>query len=227
MIGLITYLGSSPRRILAVLVISAAAVAATQFAPMLQRSTSPQGAGAEQPGQETIDNARIAGLFESRPIPEREPETVAQPGEPVAGQPGEPPVEEEDVVAEIPVSVPSEAQGGTPTVEELVLRPTSAWINVFSQSSTFNGEPLKPGDIITAFDPDGALVGRTVVTVEGHYGLMALYMDDPLTQVDEGAKNGDLIKFEINGFSAVVLGPHLPVWTANGAVLNLDLAAIS
>jgi hypothetical protein len=226
MFGLVSYIASSPRRILAVLVISAAAIAATQFAPMLQRSTTPQNAGAEQTDQETVDSARVAHLFYSRPIPVREPGTSVLPEGPGPGQPGEPPGEVEDAVAEIAVSVPSDTGDGTGAVEELVLRPTSAWINVFSESSTLNGEPVQPGDIITAFDPDGALVGRTVVAVEGRYGLMALYMDDPLTQADEGAEHGDLISFEINGSTAVAFGPHPPVWTDNGAVLNINLVAV-
>ena len=55
---------------------------------------------------------------------------------------------------------------------------------------------------------------------------MAVYEDDPVTPVDEGAESGDEILFKINGLPAVVLGPHSPVWTTNGTLLMLNLAAV-
>jgi hypothetical protein len=229
MIGIITYLGSSPRRILAALAISAAAVAAAQFSPLLQRSSGPADVGAESVTEMIVENSRVAQIFESRPIPVRVPDAVANPGDseaPGLGQAQEPPITiEEDQPAEIAVNIVLTDDDGAEVVERLVLRPTAAWVNVFGESSTLNGEPLQPGDIVTAFDPDGMLIGRAVVEYEGRYGLMAMYMDDPATSVDEGAESGDVITFKVNGIPAVALGPHAPVWTDNGAIIICNVAA--
>ena len=85
--------------------------------------------------------------------------------------------------------------------------------------------PIQSGSIVTAYDPDGVLIGRATVTTPGEYGAMPLYMDDPSSQVDEGATPGDLLTFKINGLLTVVLGPNEPVWTENGGILVLNLAS--
>ncbi|MBI4219552.1 MAG: hypothetical protein HY682_05350 [Chloroflexi bacterium] len=115
--------------------------------------------------------------------------------------------------------------GAAGEVSPQILRlvPTYAWINAYSLSTTVEGEPVRPGSIILAFDPDGVLIGRSVVDDAGRYGVMALYMDDPATPIDEGALPGDAIRFQIDGIDAVATGPDEPIWTANGAVLNVDL----
>jgi hypothetical protein len=109
--------------------------------------------------------------------------------------------------------------------ESLTLIPTYSWVNAFSAESVFNGIPLPIGSIVTAYDPDGVLIGRATVTSAGEYGAMPIYMDDPSTITDEGAVEGDILKFKINGLTAVVLGPSEPVWTENGGVLVLNLAS--
>ena len=103
------------------------------------------------------------------------------------------------------------------------LIPTYSWVNAFSPRSVLYGEPLPAGSIITAYDPDGVLIGRATVVNDGSFGLMALYMDDPATPIDEGALPGDLMTFRIDGIPAEVTGPHDPVWTENGALLIIDL----
>ncbi len=107
------------------------------------------------------------------------------------------------------------------------LNPTYSWVNAFSAESTLDGEPLPVDSVVTAYDPDGVLIGRAVVQRLGEYGAMPLYMDDPATEIDEGASSGDIVRFEINGLLAVVLGPSEPVWIANGAALVLNLAGSS
>lgn len=129
------------------------------------------------------------------------------------------PVEPEPIVSTGP-DTPSITLGTT-------LRPTPSWVNVFSPESTFEGQPVAVGDVVTAYDSQGVLIGRTRVAVEGKYGLMALYMDDSSTSVDEGALPGEMITFRVNDVPAVVTGPHEPVWSANGDVLMLNLAASS
>lgn len=105
-----------------------------------------------------------------------------------------------------------------------VIVPTYSWVNAFSDGSTLDGEPLPVGSVVTAYDPDGTLIGRYVVKRPGEYGAMPLYMDDPETPLDEGASSGDQIRFNINGLSAVVLGPSEPIWVENGASLLLNIA---
>jgi hypothetical protein len=108
---------------------------------------------------------------------------------------------------------------------ESVLLPTYGWVNLVSTDSRLDGAPVPAGTVVTAYDPGGMLIGRTVVEGEGSFGPMALYMDDPATIVDEGAEPGDAIRFRINGLDARSLGPDAPMWSFNGALLRLDLAA--
>lgn len=243
MIGIASYLVSSPRSMMVLLIVSAVAVVSVQFSPALFESNAP-GAGAERVSvtDSIIDNPVYASLFEvPRSVPQdsarvaTEPPTESDGGE-IRGvsAPSEPVSSEQDeFVAEIVVNVPQVAPSSfdepstQPVEEQLVLRPTFSWVNVFSDGSTVNGEPVQVGDVITAFDPEGTLVGRFTVVKEGRFGLMALYEDDPTTTVDEGAVPGDEISFEINGIPAVVLGPQAPVWTSNGAIMLSNLAAVS
>ncbi len=118
-----------------------------------------------------------------------------------------------------------EIGSAAPDSEPLTLIPTYGWVNAFSAESVLSGVPVPVGSIVTAYDPDGVLIGRTAVKIAGEYGAMPLYMDDPSTQIDEGAVPGDLITFKINGLTTVVLGPNEPVWTENGGVLVLNLAS--
>jgi len=125
-----------------------------------------------------------------------------------------------------PTAAPSSGQVAGPP-DGPALRPTLVWMNVFSQQSELDGGPLPVGATVEAFDPDGALAGRSIVVHEGMYGLMAVYMDDPTTAIDEGAEAGDLLRFEVNGQSAQVVGPDAPVWTDNGGLLQLNLVTLS
>lgn len=238
MIGIASYLVSSPRRVLLLLIVSAAAVIATQFAPAFSGSSVAPGASAERvnvadsisshvysnllatPREVPQDTARMSARQNVTSSSEPEAPGFAAPSDSGSN------LDEEEFVAEIVVSVPQADNPGE-VEEQLVLRPTFSWVNVFSDGSTVDGEPVQVGDVITAFDPQGTLVGRFTVVSEGRFGLMALYEDDPTTSVDEGAIPGDEITFEINGLPAVVVGPQAPVWTSNGAILLSNLAAVS
>ncbi len=226
MLGIGSYATSSPKFMLALLVISAAVVTVIQFSPLFKNPAP--GANAQLVTTTDINNPLYAALFETpRSVPADNSRTSSQSAEvsaPGFSSPSDP--VDQDVIAEIPVIVPvdpSQATGGTQ--RDLALRPTFSWANVFSDSSTVNGVPVQVGDVVTAFDPEGTLVGHFTVIREGQFGLMALYEDDPATSVDEGAVVGDEIRFEINGLPTVVLGPHEPIWTANGALLMLNMAA--
>lgn len=104
------------------------------------------------------------------------------------------------------------------------LHPTPWFVDFWGQQSTLNDQSLPVGTVVRAYDPNGVLVGRTEVALNGWY-LMAVYGDDPLTELDEGATSGDTITFTINGQSAVPLGPHQPLWTVSGERIQVELSA--
>jgi hypothetical protein len=104
--------------------------------------------------------------------------------------------------------------------------PTSEWVSVWSDATRLNTNPVPVGAVIRAYDPDGVLCGEFQVNTRGSYGLMAVYRDDTFTTVvDEGAEPGDTLRFTVDGLPARTVGPDAAVWTQNGAVLSVDLAA--
>lgn len=63
---------------------------------------------------------------------------------------------------------------------------------------------LIEGDTIDVFDGDGVLCGRTFVVSESRF-TVHVYGDDPTTpDIDEGAVDGDTVRFVVNGDSAWV-----------------------
>ncbi|MBD3299571.1 MAG: HYR domain-containing protein [candidate division Zixibacteria bacterium] len=67
----------------------------------------------------------------------------------------------------------------------------------YSQNATIEGTPIVPGDVIIAMDPDGVICGVTTVETAGTY-LIHVIGDDPNTDADEGADEGDEITFYYN-----------------------------
>ena len=77
------------------------------------------------------------------------------------------------------------------------------------------------GDVITARDPDDIICGITTVgdfsTDEGDY-FLHIYGDDATTpDDDEGAEEGDIITFFINGYPASVISGPTPQWHSGGS----------
>lgn len=106
--------------------------------------------------------------------------------------------------------------------------PTNEWVSFYSSNSTLNGEPLKIGDVIRAYDPDGILCGEFTVHTEGYYGYLNVYKDDFTTpNIDEGAEPGDTISFTINNNKTITYGPSNSVWSSFGDVKELDLVSMS
>ena len=182
---------------------------ATQADP--DRTTAAYGLASETPAT----TAPGAVLSRSDDIPTSPPRGA--PGKPAGLQSLVPPP------GAIAITILPAADGTDGTHRTVFLTPTYAWVNVYSLSSTVRGEPVHHGAAVLAYDPDGVLIGRSTVDLDGRFGVMALYMDDPATPVDEGALPGDALSFQIDGEPAVVVGPDAPIWTANGAVLSLDL----
>jgi len=105
--------------------------------------------------------------------------------------------------------------------------PTPHVVFFYSLNSTFQGEPVKKGDIITAEDPDGVICGVYIVETEGRYGYMPVYGDDLYTEADEGAIDGDEITFYINGQCAHPSGDEkkrkIPFGTSDVIRREIDL----
>ncbi len=108
-----------------------------------------------------------------------------------------------------------------------ILTPTYNWMSAYSLRTKLDGSPIPAGSVIAAYDPEGVLIGRSTVNQAGRYGPLALYMDDPATPVDEGAKEGDVVSFRINGFPARAEGPDIAFFATTGNLLVLNLTASS
>ncbi|MFZ5981417.1 MAG: T9SS type A sorting domain-containing protein [Candidatus Zixiibacteriota bacterium] len=86
---------------------------------------------------------------------------------------------------------------------------TPAGCFFYGDSIYYNGNPVPVGTIITAYDPDSILCGFWTVSVVGQFGAMTVVGDDtsdPEDPTDEGAVDGDTIKFYINGLLADCIG---------------------
>ncbi|MFH1645278.1 MAG: hypothetical protein ABIB11_02560, partial [Candidatus Omnitrophota bacterium] len=87
----------------------------------------------------------------------------------------------------------------------------------FYGNETLSGS-LFPGNIITAQDPDGVVIGQTAIVESGFYGFLSCKADDPATTEDEGAVEGDTISFFIDG----VAQQKQAVWRS-GSSIQVDI----
>jgi hypothetical protein len=94
--------------------------------------------------------------------------------------------------------------------------PTNEWIILYCDHATLDSLLLAPGQVISAFDPQGVLCGRATVGTSGKLGPMLVYADDPFTAADEGAVKGDVIRFNTNDMPIYPANPV--IWTENGAI---------
>lgn len=102
--------------------------------------------------------------------------------------------------------------------------PTNEWISIYSDGGLLiNGVPAPPGLTVKAFDPQGVLAGEFVTTRMGDYGLMSVYRDDPFTEEDEGAVEGDTLYFTVDGFPTQATGPEEAIWSYNGDIKEINL----
>ena len=69
----------------------------------------------------------------------------------------------------------------------------------FSTTSKLNGTSMPAGTRIEAFDSDGIRCGLAEANADGSF-LIHVYGNDPMTPtVDEGAREGELLTWRING----------------------------
>jgi hypothetical protein len=84
-------------------------------------------------------------------------------------------------------------------------------------------DKLVHGDVITVYDADDILCGKCQVEVDGEYGLMSVYGDDPLSRDrDEGAVSGDRLRVYLNGELLEPVNGDAIVWTHNGDRMQVD-----
>ena len=101
--------------------------------------------------------------------------------------------------------------------------PTTEWINIFGEEIVFNNHLLEKGSVIQAKDPDGVICGQYLVELEGRFGMMPIYRDDPTTEGDEGAEPGDEIGLYIDGYEV----NEKVLWSNLGAVSKIGINPIS
>jgi len=68
--------------------------------------------------------------------------------------------------------------------------PTREWVSFYSSDTRLNGELVPVGSIISAYDPEGQLCGIDTVKINGHYGFLQVYGDDPTTLNRQGPDVG-------------------------------------
>ena len=84
--------------------------------------------------------------------------------------------------------------------------------------------PLSVGDVVSVFTEDGVLCGKTIVTVDGQYGQMAVYGDDTTTEdKKEGAEPGERLVIKINGEPIDFPAGREPVFGIDGETYQVDL----
>jgi hypothetical protein len=107
--------------------------------------------------------------------------------------------------------------GGVLSDGEKVL-PTDKNVDIYGY-----GDMLVVGDVITAYDPDGVVCGKFIVEKAGQYGLMHVYGDDATSSdKDEGADEGEEIRFFVNGVQLFPRDGGLAVWSQDGDCIRID-----
>jgi len=119
--------------------------------------------------------------------------------------------------------------------------PTTEWINIYSQDSTWQDQPLPEGSVVAVFRPGGVKCGEVVVQLDGWYGLLPCYGEPPeseqvgpssATGGDSAAARGPLT-FTVNGQPARAVpvslnGSPVPTstsvtWTAMGDLWQVNI----
>jgi subtilisin family serine protease len=143
------------------------------------------------------------------------PDTLVYPDAPAQG-----------VVAIAPADRGVEPDGGTVVALAEApggpadLTPSREWIGVWGANVRIEGKLIEAGTEVKAIDGDGTVCGRCTAHHPGQFGLMAVYGDDPETDVDEGAGVGEIITVLISdrAFTGVE-------WSGMGAVIDFDEVA--
>lgn len=100
------------------------------------------------------------------------------------------------------------------------INPTREWMNVWSDDIRISGSKIPVGTVIQALDEAGNIAGYTIIEQEGKLPLMAIYKDDPSTEIDEGLSYNESVDFKIGD---IYLNDVL-TWSQNGSLVNIQQA---
>jgi hypothetical protein len=95
---------------------------------------------------------------------------------------------------------------------------TNTWTLFAGTRVYLDGVRAQPGTTIEAFDPDGVLCGRFIMAKPDTFGWLYVYGDDFTTEEDDGASEGDLIEFTVNGLPTDVVGETR--WSSGTGVVS-------
>jgi hypothetical protein len=107
------------------------------------------------------------------------------------------------------------------SADESPAHPTDQWIAVYGTVTDVSGRPAPAGTIVDAVDAEGHMAGWCSVDTPGFYRYLPLYLDDPATDLDEGARVGEVLHLRVDGAR---VGEPIR-WTEFGDVIARDLAA--
>lgn len=108
------------------------------------------------------------------------------------------------------------------------------WVDFYGLFTIFN-EPAQIGDELHAFvagdNKDMICVGEFMIRIEGSYGYIRVFRDDPLTAYKDGTLPDEMITFRAWDQSAARWYPTeilygVPKWTSHGARIRVDINAI-
>ena len=112
-----------------------------------------------------------------------------------------------------------------PLTLQAQVNPVPNWVNFYGGDSTIDGDPVPVGTTIQVYDSSGVQCGAYTVKLEGTYGYMACYIDDPDTPTDEGITPGESVDFVVNGISAGSV--MVPASISNGMRIEYNFAISS
>ncbi|NIO27668.1 MAG: choice-of-anchor D domain-containing protein [Candidatus Latescibacteria bacterium] len=99
------------------------------------------------------------------------------------------------------------------------ITPTTEWISVWGDSVLWAGSLVEAGTVIQAMDEDSVVCGECTVLVDGQFGLMPVYRDDPFTPEDEGANPGEKVRLLFDD----EMSPKYIAWMEAGNVIDFDV----
>ncbi|UCD17550.1 MAG: T9SS type A sorting domain-containing protein, partial [Candidatus Zixiibacteriota bacterium] len=102
-------------------------------------------------------------------------------------------------------------------VEYNHITPTRSWMNIYAEQLILDGSVLPEGTEIVVRAVNGRAVGAGTVEIDGKFGFVAVYGDDPLTDEKDGLCRDETFYLIIDGVET----EERFEWTANGDRLPL------
>jgi len=102
------------------------------------------------------------------------------------------------------------------------VHPTRQWLGLHG-AVTLDGAPAPAGTVVDVVDGGGRVAAWCQVQRAGSYGYLPVYLDDPDSDLDEGADLGEWLTVRVNGQPT---GTQFQ-WTAFGDLCQLDVHAVA